>query len=74
MKWIKNMFSRRLDKENNVQKLEDYEYRVIDTLVKLDITNAYELADCLGLSLSRARYEIKKSKDRLDARSTTEGR
>lgn len=70
---IMTWFGSKVDR-TGVQKLDEYEYEVIDKLIKVGCVDPHELADLLGISLSRAQYEIKQSKDRQNARSTTKGK
>jgi predicted transcriptional regulator len=48
--------------KNGVSKLEEYQYEVIKELVKEGI-EPYQLADLLGISEARAKYELNKAKN-----------
>jgi hypothetical protein len=48
--------------KNGVSKLEEYQYLVIKELVKTNI-EPYQLADLLGISEVRAKYELNKAKN-----------
>ena len=50
------------DSGPNVSKLDDYQYEVIKKLADIDV-QPYELADILGISESRAKYELNKVKN-----------
>lgn len=67
VKIIRQWFTK--EEKKRYEKLDDYEYAVIEELVKVDITY-WEIAMVLGISDTRAKYEVTQAKERLkNARS-----
>jgi predicted transcriptional regulator len=48
--------------KNGVSKLEEYQYEVIKELAKEGV-EPYQLADLLGISEARSKYELNKVKN-----------
>ena len=62
IKYVRKWLGLVKDSKPNVNKLEDYQYEVINELAKVGV-ESHELADVLNISESRAKYELNKVKN-----------